>query len=816
MRWISLLVAAVLAAAPFAHAFAEPVEPMPTDSVYRVPSQELVDIIDAPKTPHAYFSPDRDWMLLRERPSYPSIEELAEPELRLGGMRFSPVTNAPTRTWSYNGFLFVRIEDGEERRVTGLPDDGRFENVVWSPDSRSIAFTNTTSDGVELWTADLESAEARRVTGPVLNLVAGTAPTWIPGTKMLLATLVPEGRGDPPPAPAAPNGPVIQQNLGRVAPARTYQDLLENEHDAELFEHYMASELARVSLAGGIEPLAGPSLVWDFSPSPDGRYVLLQTLHRPFSYLVGAWRFPVRIEVIDSDGDVVHEVADLPLRDDIPIARGSVATGPRNVIWRADAPATLSWLEAQDGGDAARDAEIRDIRYQLEAPFDDPPDPLATFSLRAGGIYWGHDGLAIATEWWWPTRSIRWWRIEPGNPDEEPTLLREYSWEDSYNDPGEPVQTRTSSGRQVLLTADDAQTVYLIGQGASPEGNRPFLDSFNTITGDTFRHFRSSAPYYEEPSIVLGKDARLVVTRREAVDEVPNYFLRDLATGEVRQLTAFEDPTPFLRNIQKEIIRYEREDGIALNGTLYLPEGYSPEEDGPLPMLIWAYPREFRSADAAGQLDDSPYRFDWLGWYSSVVWLTQGFAVLDGPSMPIIGEGEEQPNDTYVEQLVSSAKAAVDEAVRRGVADPDRVAIGGHSYGAFMTANLLAHSDLFAAGLARTGAYNRTLTPFGFQSEDRTLWEAPEVYFEMSPFMHADTIDEPILIVHGDADSNPGTFPMQSERFYNALKGLGKTARFVLLPHESHSYRARESLLHLMWETEEWLERYVKNRAAGE
>ncbi len=815
MRSLSLLLATLVASTFLCHV-AGANEPMPTDSVYRVPSRSLVDIIDAPKTPHALFSPDREWMVLRERPSYPSIEELAEPELRLGGIRFSPVTNAPTRTWSYNGLVFVRIDDGRERPVTGLPENGRFENVVWSPDSATLAFTNTTPEGVELWTAELESAEARRVTGPVLNLVAGTPPRWVPGRKLLLATVVPDGRGDPPPAPRAPEGPVIQQNLGREAPARTYQDLLENTHDEELFEHYLSSELVTVALDGSLSPVAGPSLVWDFSPSPDGDYVLLHTLHRPFSYLVTAWRFPERIAVIDLDGEPVREIADHPIRDTIPIARGSVHTGPRSVSWRADEPATLSWLEARDGGDADAEAEVRDIRYQLAAPFDGPPEPMMSFSLRAGGVYWGHDGLAVTSEWWWPTRTIRWWRLEPGNPDAEPELLKEYSWEDRYADPGEPVMTRTSAGTQVLLTADDAQTIYLIGEGASPEGDRPFLDSFNTMTAETHRHFRSEAPYYEDPVLVLGKDARRLITRREAADQVPNYYVRNLQDGSLRQLTQFEDPTPGLRNIQKEIIRYTREDGVELNGTLYLPEGYSPEKDGPLPALLWAYPREFRSADAAGQIDDSPHRFDWLGWYSSIIWLTEGYAVLDGPSMPIIGEGDEQPNDSYIEQLVSSAEAAIIELVRRGVADPDRVAIGGHSYGAFMTANLLAHSDLFAAGLARTGAYNRTLTPFGFQSEDRTLWEAPEVYFAMSPFMHADKVNEPILLVHGDSDSNPGTFPMQSERFYNALKGLGKTARLVVLPHESHSYRARESLLHLMWETEEWLRRYVKEREMEE
>ena len=557
-----------------------------------------------------------------------------------------------------------------------------------------------------------------------------------------------------------------------------------------------------------------PAITWDFDPSPDGRYILVQSLHRPYSYTVPAYRFPLLIEVWNLGGEVVHTVADHPLREEIPIARGSVQTGPRSVMWRADAPATLCWAEALDGGDAGAEATERDRLFLLPAPFDGEPAVWMTFELRYNDINWGHDGLAIATESWGDDRRIRAWKIKPGAPDEEPELLMDYSWQDRYNDPGEPVMVRNEYGRSVLLTADDANTIFLIGDGASPEGDRPFLDTFDTYHGETGRLFHSEAPYYERPVLVMNKEARHVVTRRESVDDVPNYFMRDLADGTLRQLTSFPHPTPQLAGIQKELIRYNREDGLDLTATLYTPAGYDPAVDGALPMLMWAYPREFKSADAAGQVDDSPYRFDWVGWWSPVLWLTQGYAALDGPTMPIIGEGDAEPNDTYVEQLVASAAAAIDEVVRRGVADRHRVAIGGHSYGAFMTANLLAHSDLFAAGLARTGAYNRTLTPFGFQSEGRTLWEAPEVYFEMSPFMHADKIKEPILLVHGEEDSNPGTFPMQSERFYSALKGHGATVRLVMLPCESHSYRARESLLHLLWETQQWLDEYVKNAPA--
>jgi len=799
-----------------------PAESAEADGGYRLPHRTLVDIIDARRTPWVNIGPRRDRMLLRERPGYPSIAELAERELRLAGMRFKPDQNAQSRTWSSNGLSLVSIEAAkeaafeglsEELPVSGLPGSPRIENVSWSPDGRRIAFTNTTEDGIELWCLDVETAEAERVLGPSVSMVAAVPPQWLYDGETLVCCLVPRDRGSEPERPSVPDGPVVQETSGEATPARTYQDLLQDHYDESLFEHYMTTQLALVSVDGDVRGVGQPAMIWDVSSSPDGSYLLVSRLRQPFSYLVPAYRFPEVTEVWDLDGNVVYEVADIPLRDNIPISRGSVATGRREVQWRSDAPSTLFWAEALDGGDAGAEAELRDQLYLLEAPFDGEPTKWLTTELRYYGVMWGHGELALVSEYWWPTRTVRTWRAAPDVPDASPRLIIDHVWEDRYGDPGRPATTRNGYGRTVLLTADDANTLYMIGDGASPEGNRPFLDSFDTLNDETYRMFRSEAPYYEAPVVLLGKDARYVVARRESVSEVPNYFLRDMAEGTIERLTDFPHPTPQLAGLEKELIRYKRSDGIDLTGTLYLPPGYD-EDDGPLPVVMWAYPREFKSSDTAGQLDDSPYRFDWVGWWSPLLWLTQGYAVLDGPTMPIVGEGDEEPNDTYIEQLVMSAQAAVDEVVSRGVADPDRIAIGGHSYGAFMAANLLAHSDLFAAGLARTGAYNRTLTPFGFQSEERTLWEAPETYFAMSPFMHAEKVNEPILLVHGEADSNPGTFPMQSERFYNALSGLGGTARLVMLPHESHSYRARESLLHLLWETEQWLDRYVKH--AGE
>ena len=482
--------------------------------------------------------------------------------------------------------------------------------------------------------------------------------------------------------------------------------------------------------------------------------------------------------------------------------------GGRDFGWRADADATLYWIEATDGGDPRAEAKFRDAVYTWRAPFDGEPKPLISLGLRFADVHWGSDAVALVEEWWWATRTRRVFRVKPGTSDEPPKMVFDYSYEDRYNAPGSPLMTRTARGSLVLATSADGQSIYLRGEGASPEGNRPFIDALDLESGAKTRLFHSEAPYYEMPITWIDAEAGHLLTRRESRDEPPNYFVH--ASGDVRAVTHFSNPYPGLEGVGRELVRYDREDGVKLTATLYTPAGYT-SEDGPLPMLVWAYPREYKSASAAAQVRDSPYRFSRVSWGSPLYWLTQGYAVMEGATMPIIGEGDVEPNDTYVEQLVASGRAAVDEAVRRGIADRERVGIAGHSYGAFMTANLLAHSDTFRAGIARSGAYNRTLTPFGFQSEQRTYWEAPEIYFAMSPFMHAQKIDEPILLIHGVADNNSGTFPIQSRRLYHALKGHGATARLVMLPHESHGYQARESVMHTLWEMNVWLDKYVKN-----
>ncbi len=771
-----------------------------------MPPKEIAEIVDAPLTPAISLDPNRNWMLMMARPSLPPISEMARPELRLAGLRIDPDTGGPSRAGYYTGLTFRRISDGLERGVTGLPEGAKIGHARWAPNGAHIAFTVRDEAGIVLWVAEVETGAARLLVTDRLNGTFGTPFVWVSDSRTLVCRAVPEDLKRPPEAPTVPEGPVVQETVEVVAPSRTHQDLLKNVYDEALFEYYATSQVIAVTLDGEVHAIGPAGMVCGAQPSPGGAYLLVEILHRPFSYLAPYYRFPLRVEVRDREGRLVRELVDLPLAEEVPIVFDAVPEGPRSFEWRADASATLFWVEAQDGGDPRVEAGVRDRVYTLSEPFEGEPVAFQDLELRYIGLIWGNGDLALVTERWWKTRRVRTWRVAPDADGR--AVLFDRSWEDRYHDPGAPLMRRTAEGTLVLLTDDGGRRLFLAGDGASPEGDRPFLDRYDLESGEAERLWQSEAPYYERAVQFMDAEQDLVLIGRESPDEPTNYFLRDLKRGEMRQVTHFPHPMPQMADVQKELIRYKRADGVQLTATLYLPPGYSLE-DGPLPMLMWSYPREYKSADAAGQVKDSPYRFVHIGSLSPLPLLTQGYAILDGPTMPIVGEGEQEANDRYVEQLVASAEAAVEEAVRRGAADRNRVAVGGHSYGGFMTANLLAHTDLFRAGIARSGAYNRTLTPFGFQSEERTLWEAPEVYFKMSSFMHADKIKAPLLLVHGEADNNSGTFPTQSERLYNALKGHGATARLVLLPHESHGYRARESVMHMLWEMTAWLERYL-------
>ncbi len=783
-----------------------------TSMTYQLPPQEIIDLVDAPATPSISIAPDQSAIAYIGNPGIPTVEDLAAEELRLAGMRIDPLTNGPSRSSYGYSITLTDINGDNEREVKGLPQNARIRNIRWSNDAKHIAFTHTSSNKIELWIASVDQAQARRLTDHAVNDVMGNAFSWSPDNQTIYFTAVPEGRGEAPARPMVAEGPVIQESSGRRAAVRTYQDLLRDRYDEMLFDHYALSQIMKVDLQGNVNPVGEPGVIWYFSLSPNTEYLLVTSIKKPYSYIVPYSRFPQTIEVINTDGERVHLVAEVPVSDNLPQGFGATRKGPRSVQWRNDAPATLYWAEALDEGDPANEVEFRDQLFFLAAPFTSEPTPGLKLELRYAGITWGQNDFALAYESWAKTRRIITSSFNPSQAEAEKSVIFDRSYEDRYNDPGRFQTTTNENGQSVLLTDRRGRKLYLFGQGASPEGNRPFVDEYDIRSGETKRLWRSEAPWYEVPIEIIDVNRGLIITRRESNDVQPNYFIRDIKRDRLTQITDLPDPFKALQELQSEMVHYEREDGIPLNGTLYLPAGYDKETDGPLPTMLWAYPREFKSADAAGQVSGSPYTYTRVGATSPVMLAMLGYAVLNNASFPIVGEGDEEPNDTFVEQLVANAEAAINFLVEMGVTDPERVAVSGHSYGAFMTANLLAHSDLFAAGIARSGAYNRSLTPFGFQSEERTFWDDPELYLRMSPFTHANKIEEPILIIHGADDNNSGTFPMQSERLYDALRGHGATARLVMLPHEGHGYRARESALHMHWEWIQWLDKYVKNK----
>jgi len=774
-------------------------QPTPAEGGYQLPPKVIVDILDARPLPSVIVSPTRQQLALLDRPSMPAIADLSQPMLRLAGMRINPKTNGPQRSQGITAITLKAVADGKETKVV-VPVAAKIDAVSFSPGGKRLSFANTKPAGVELWVADTATGLAKSVTMANLNATMGAPCDWVDeGT--LLCSFVVASRGPAPKAPEVPAGPSIQENSGKAAPVSTYQDLLGSAHDEALFEYYFTSQLALVDAATGRRmPLGKPGIFEEASVSPSGEYVLVARLKRPFSRLVPLSDFPKDVELWTKAGALAKKIADLPLAEAVPML--GVPTGPRSYTWNQSEPATVVWAEALDEGDLRNKVPKRDRLMTLKAPFGGEPVEMLRLDERFQGISWTEGGTALVSEFERTKRMRTTWAIDPGAA--APRKIWQLSAEDRYKDPGRPVMRQRAGAVRVQQAGD---VIYLAGDGASPKGDRPFLDRYNLKTGAIERIFQCEGESYETVVAVLAEDGRSLLTRYETVKNPPNYVVRDLTTRSQRPLTAFADPAPQLAGVERQFLTYPRKDGVQLSGTLYLPPGYKKGER--LPVVMWAYPREFTDPALAGQVSGSPYRFTFYTGMSHMFFLTQGYAVLDNPTMPIVGAGETA-NDTYVEQLVASAQAAIDKVVEMGVADRNRIGVGGHSYGAFMTANLLAHSRLFKAGIARSGAYNRTLTPFGFQAERRTFWEVPQVYGTMSPFFYADKVKDPILLIHGEADNNSGTFPIQSERFYMALKGHGATVRYVTLPNESHGYAGRESVLHTLHEMVSWFDKWVK------
>lgn len=780
---------------------------------YQKPPKEILELADYERAPSVSMDSKKENMLLSYTNTYKSLDDLNQDEMKLGGLRINPTTNISSTVTYINNLKISKVKNGTPKQVMGLPENPKITNISWSPDEKKIAFTHTTDKGVELWVIDIATVTAKKLTVDNLNANLGNPTNWFRDSKQLLIKVLPENRAkliDN--EKGLPDGPIVSETSGGTSSQnRTYQDLLKNKIDEANFETLVTSELYIVDLNGNKNLFKPAAIYADESFSPDGKYILITKINKPFSYVVPYSRFPQTETVYDINGNLIKEVNYVPL-DEIR-AKGFMSTraGKRGFSWRADEPSTLYFTEALDGGDANKEVDFRDEVFLWKAPFAEVPKSLLKTKLRFSGITWGTSETAMYVEYWYDTRTLKRYLINPSSNGGNPKLIEDRNYQDIYSDPGSFQMKKNDFGRYVLNIENNK--MYLLGDGFTKEGQFPFIDEFDLNTLKTKRLYTSKLKDKKEDLLSL-EDAKKgeVLVRIESKNEYPNYYFRNLKSKKLTQITNFKNPFESLKNVYKEVITYKRNDGVTLSGTLYLPAGYDrTKKDKKLPLLIWAYPQEFKDKNSAGQTTQNPNEFTFPYYGSFVYWVTRGYAVLDDAAFPIIGEGTTEPNDTFIPQLVANAEAAINAVDNLGYINRTKVGVGGHSYGAFMTANLLTHSNLFACGIARSGAYNRTLTPFGFQSEQRNYWDVPNIYNTMSPFMNAEKMKTPILLVHGEADNNPGTFTLQTERYYQALKGLGAPARMVILPKESHGYRAKENIFHLLWEQDQFLEKHLKN-----
>ncbi len=775
---------------------------------YQIPASDIVSIIDAPPTPAASLAPGRRFIALVHYESHPPVAHLARPYLALAGLRLDPALGGRQRTRRLTGLSVIAVPSGQPRRIE-LPDGISVSVPTWAPDGRRFAVTLDEPDGIAVWVADAQAATAAAVPGLRVRDVLGGDPTS-PGSTVRWSrdgrTLLALGALAPPAVPGpVPIEPQLAEVAGKRSQMATFTDLLRTDAAADLFEELATTVPLRVDPdSGAATELGPPGLYYHLSESPDGEHLLVYRLQRPFSFRVPFPYFARRVEVWTSRGELERVIGDLPVSDEVP--RQGVPTGPRMVSWEESMPASLVWTEAQDGGDPLVKAEFRDEIYRLPAPFDESPQPCIQVEHRCLGWYdMAAPGQLLITE---HDRDHRWLtsRLADLAAPHDSRVIFDHSADEAYRDPGTPLMTVHPDGTRTIL--QDGHQIYLRGDGASPDGDRPFLDQLDLTDVTARRLWRSPADAYEHVLGFAGDDREALLIWHESRAEPPNLAVVRLDDGERMPLTSWPDPHPQLTGMDKRLVSYDRGDGVQLTGMLHLPPGYDHARDGRLPLVVWAYPLDYGDAATAGQVRGTTERFTRLTASDPIWFVLRGYAVLQNATMPVIGDPETM-NDSYVEQITAAAAAHIGAVAEMGIADPQRVAVGGHSYGAFMTANLLAHTDLFAAGIARSGAYNRSLTPFGFQTERRNFWEATEVYDRVSPFRYADKISAPLLLIHGERDANSGTFPIQSERLFQAIQGNGGIARLVILPNESHGYLARESVLHTLAEQFGWLERWL-------
>ncbi|MCL2913438.1 prolyl oligopeptidase family serine peptidase [Shewanella corallii] len=773
---------------------------------YQLPPDNLQQVVEQTSGPVTMLSPDKRWMAVMGPTPAPSISELARNEVRLGGLRIDPERLTPSRvSRQYESLVMIPLFQSDKviQLDIQLPEGITYISGRFSPDNRFFSFAGLNEQGAYLYLYELESQKLTKLKNARLNATISSRYQWLADSSAILFRQATKSNTDARHDVKAGPVPLIKSTGQQKTPRRTYQDLLKTPADADYFQALTLSQPALVTPGGKLTKIGKPGVYGTVSLSPDNRFLLLTRLAAPFSYRVKYYDFAKEVVVIKL-ADQSEKVVALQSSGEIrPSGPDSVTPGKRSFSWHPAKAASLVWLQSADNGDSKQKARLRDELYQQDAPFAEQPTKIVATPWRITAVDWINETSALITQRSRKQQKLRLSLLQ----DNALTQWHERGLRDSYKHPGTLHKALNSFGKRTL--AFDSGKLLHYGLGASDAGYQPFLKRTQINNGDSQLLWETRSDKYQRVKYVLNEQPLELIISSETKSAAPSIHHLNVDTGESRLLYQSPDRLSAFKDVQKQLVNFTRNDGLELSGTLYLPAGYQTSQ-GPLPVIMWAYPREFKDKSVASQVAYSPNQYLKISPRSPIALVSQGYAVFDRVAMPVIGEGKSKPNDTFREQLVANASAAIDKLVAMGVADRNRIAIGGHSYGAFMVANLLAHSDLFAAGIARSGAYNRTLTPFGFQNEERNFWQATSLYKEMSPFTHADKIDEPILLIHGEMDSNSGTYPMQSDRLFNAIAGLGGTAKLVILPWESHSYKAKESLNHLLWEQLNWLDTYLK------
>ena len=772
------------------------------------------------------ISPNGSHFLIPFSDELSSLELMARRTLRLGMLELMPEVDREWRlaTYGIRGYDVYALEE-RRRWSIDVPEGSFVSDAIWSPDGSRLAFLAHLAESTQVWTADVSTGAAERLSDArVMATLAARGGAGVPSRMLqwmpdgsVLALLVPTGRGSEPEADPVPTGPIVRRTREKATPTRTLPFLLRSEHDADLFRYYTTAQLARLSSGQAPQPIGDPAMYLSIALSPDGGHILAEQLVEPFSYIVGYTSFGRDLNVLNLDGDVVSTIRQIPLYESSERDNRPEANLPREVAWRPDGRG-LSWLartpNAAEEGDDTGDTEQQDRVMGVEAPFVVTEAKVLTSTEgRFSDLHFDAAGdrffAEITEDGERPILAYD-MSVEPAAGQ----VLVSYDQDNVLELPGEILTRQDGNGITTVMMSSNGQSAYLRGSGYREQFSpQPFVDRVEIANGATTRLFEGAAETFDWPLTPLNDDLTRMIVSREMSSMVPDSYLWS-TEGAWENLTQNVDPYPEITAAQRIDFEFTRRDGLTVQARISLPTDYQSGER--VPAIFWTYPREYASAEEYKQASIrarnhnafSPLSF--LRW--SDIWLTQGYAVVY-PDIPILGQ-VGRFNAHFVADMTETMYAAIRKVDEMGYVDVDRIGHGGHSYGAFATANLLAHTPFFKAGIAGDGAYNRTLTPMTFQGEQRFIWDAPTTYLEISPFFYADQIHSPLLMYHGEQDNNSGTFLIQSERMMQALTGLGKKAALYIYPFESHGPRAKENYLDLWTRWLEWFDLYVKGQVA--